>query len=116
MGPLKDAYFVSWLSNACRTCTSRAVVIRAARVCQQHSWIRLRARNLAADGSDDFVGLPVWDWFKPVHSNCKLEGYAQKAGVLPNSRASIVHNSYWLAAVETGYLGLVAFVLLCSAH
>lgn len=40
------------------------------------------------------------------------EGYAQKAGVFPNSRASIVHNSYWLAAVETGYLGLVAFVLL----
>jgi O-Antigen ligase len=41
-----------------------------------------------------------------------IEGYNQKAGVPPNSRTSIVHNVYWLGAVETGYLGLVTFVLL----
>ena len=38
------------------------------------------------------------------------EGYNQKAGVLPNSRGSIVHNVYWLVATETGYLGLLTFV------
>ena len=40
------------------------------------------------------------------------EGYEDAAGVLPNSRTSIVHNVYWLVATETGYLGLIAFLIL----
>lgn len=39
-------------------------------------------------------------------------GYYERAGVLPNSRTSIVHNVYWLVTTETGWLGLIAFVLL----
>jgi hypothetical protein len=41
-----------------------------------------------------------------------MEGYDQKADVNPNSRAIIVHNVYWLVACETGWLGLITFVLL----
>ena len=40
------------------------------------------------------------------------EGYYQRAGVLPNSRTSIVHNVYWLVSTETGWLGLITFLLL----
>ena len=40
------------------------------------------------------------------------KGYYQRAGVLPNSRTSIVHNVYWLVATETGWLGLITFLLL----
>jgi O-antigen ligase len=40
------------------------------------------------------------------------EGYNQNAGVQPNSRGSIVHNVYWLVASETGWLGLITFLLL----
>ena len=42
------------------------------------------------------------------------KGYSDRAGVisLEVNRNQIVHNAYWVAAVETGYLGLCAFVLL----
>ena len=40
-----------------------------------------------------------------------MDGYDQAAGVPPRSRTSIVHNVYWLVAAETGYLGLITFVL-----
>jgi len=38
-------------------------------------------------------------------------GYYQRAGVAWTSYGALVHNVYWLVAAETGYLGLVAFVL-----
>ena len=41
-----------------------------------------------------------------------LEGYYQEVNVPPQSRTSIVHNVYWLVSCETGWLGLVAFLLL----
>jgi len=47
-----------------------------------------------------------------VAANTK--GYFDRAKVAPTyfSRSTNVHNVYWLAAAETGYLGLVAFVLV----
>lgn len=43
-----------------------------------------------------------------------LEGYYSKAGVPSDwdSRQGNVHNVYWLIAAETGYPGLISFVLL----
>ena len=41
-----------------------------------------------------------------------VEGYTRKRGVGYNSRLAHVHNIYWLVAAETGYLGLITFVLL----
>jgi O-antigen ligase len=42
------------------------------------------------------------------------QGYSQRTRVVTVdlARSPHVHNVYWLAAAETGYLGLVAFVLL----
>jgi O-antigen ligase len=40
------------------------------------------------------------------------QGYAERAGIYWRSRSNIVHNIYWLTLAETGYLGLVALVLL----
>jgi O-antigen ligase len=42
------------------------------------------------------------------------EGYGLRAGIAQtgNSMTAHVHNVYWLVAAETGYLGLVTFVLL----
>jgi hypothetical protein len=50
----------------------------------------------------------------PNHFNviANIDGYYQRADVQPNSRASIVHNVYWLVACETGWVGLIAFLLL----
>jgi len=45
-------------------------------------------------------------------ATANFEGYYQRANVKPNSRASIVHNVYWLVATETGWLGLITFLLL----
>lgn len=44
----------------------------------------------------------------------KFQGYSEQAGVIPfeSSRNAHVHNAYWLAAAETGYLGAFAFILL----
>lgn len=41
-------------------------------------------------------------------------GYSERAGVIANegNRNNLVHNAYLLAASETGWFGLVAFVLL----
>lgn len=41
-------------------------------------------------------------------------GYSLKAGVAPfeDNLSNIVHNAYLLAAAETGYIGLAAFVIL----
>jgi O-antigen ligase len=41
-----------------------------------------------------------------------LEGYYSKSNVAWTSSSANVHNIYWLVAVETGYIGLIAFVLL----
>ena len=43
-----------------------------------------------------------------------VEGYYRKAGVAPNrgSMSAQVHNVYWLVTAETGYFGLLTFVLL----
>ncbi|MEJ6781133.1 O-antigen ligase family protein [Aminobacter sp. Piv2-1] len=43
-------------------------------------------------------------------------GYSERANVSPSegNRNNIVHNAYWLATVETGYLGLFAFVLMLA--
>ena len=43
-----------------------------------------------------------------------VDGYYDAAGVLAvfSSRAGNVHNIYWLIAAETGYAGLITFVLL----
>ncbi len=43
-----------------------------------------------------------------------MDGYAVRGGVIPTegSRGAHVHNVYWLVAAETGYLGLIAFVVL----
>ena len=43
------------------------------------------------------------------------EGYYQRAGVIWNAFSATVHNIYWLTAAETGYLGLVAFVIFLVA-
>jgi O-antigen ligase len=45
------------------------------------------------------------------------QGYYDRAGVAPtfNSRGAHVHNSYWLAAAETGYLGAFGFVVMLLA-
>lgn len=44
----------------------------------------------------------------------KHDGYSERGGVAPveGSRNNIVHNVYWLTASETGYPGLLAFLLL----
>jgi O-antigen ligase len=43
-----------------------------------------------------------------------IEGYDDKAGVAPTltSRSALIHNIYWLAAAETGYLGVGALLLM----
>ena len=43
-----------------------------------------------------------------------VEGYYRKAGVAPTrgSMSAQVHNVYWLVTAETGYFGLLTFVLL----
>ncbi len=41
-------------------------------------------------------------------------GYNERAGVAWTSSGAIVHNIYWLVTAETGYFGLVAFVLLLA--
>jgi hypothetical protein len=41
-----------------------------------------------------------------------MDGYHQKAHVPPGGRGSIVHNVFWLVASETGWLGLITFVVL----
>jgi O-antigen ligase len=43
-----------------------------------------------------------------------LRGYEDVAGVAPRveSRSALIHNIYWLAAVEAGYVGLAALLLL----
>lgn len=70
------------------------------------------AFNLAAsyivDDNPAGVGLNHY-----VHI-AKNFGYSERAGVSPSegNRNNIVHNAYWLAAVETGYLGAVAFSLM----
>jgi O-antigen ligase len=38
-------------------------------------------------------------------------GYYERAGVAWTSYDALVHNDYWLVAAETGYFGLIAFVL-----
>jgi O-antigen ligase len=45
------------------------------------------------------------------------QGYYDRAGVAPtfSSRSAHVHNAYWLAAAETGYLGASAFILVLLA-
>jgi O-antigen ligase len=40
------------------------------------------------------------------------QGYYARAGLSWIGWASTVHNVYWLVAAETGYVGLVAFVIL----
>jgi O-antigen ligase len=42
-------------------------------------------------------------------------GYYERAQVAWTSGSAEVHNAYWLAAAETGYIGLVAFVLFLIA-
>jgi O-antigen ligase len=41
-----------------------------------------------------------------------LGGYYTRAGVAWTSASAHVHNVYWLVAAETGYIGLVAFMIL----
>ena len=43
-----------------------------------------------------------------------MKGYSDRAGISPTagSRGGTVHNVYWLVAAETGYIGLVAFLIL----
>ena len=39
-------------------------------------------------------------------------GYSERAEIPWSSSMAIVHNIYWLTAAETGYLGVIALVLL----
>jgi O-antigen ligase len=39
-------------------------------------------------------------------------GYYDRNGMSWMSRSAIVHNIYWLTAAETGYLGIITFVVL----
>jgi hypothetical protein len=50
-------------------------------------------------------------------TNANLGGYSQRGGVIWNqgSRSANVHNSYLLVNAETGYLGLVTFIILLGA-
>jgi O-antigen ligase len=49
--------------------------------------------------------------------SANVEGYNMRAGVAPvlGSTSTNVHNVYFLVAAETGYLGLITFVLLILA-
>ena len=49
-------------------------------------------------GADNFVIVAI------------VDGYSQRAGVIPNSRLAVVHNIYWLVTAETGFLGLIALL------
>lgn len=40
------------------------------------------------------------------------QGYYSQAGVTWNNFTAIVHNAYWLVAAETGYIGILAFIIL----
>jgi O-antigen ligase len=40
------------------------------------------------------------------------QGYFARSGLSWIGFASTVHNAYWLVAAETGYIGIVAFVIL----
>jgi O-antigen ligase len=42
------------------------------------------------------------------------QGYFSRAGVTWNNFVAIVHNAYWLVAAETGYIGLLSFVILLA--
>ena len=44
------------------------------------------------------------------------QGYSERAGVIPaaSSRSTNVHNVYWLVAAESGYFGLITFVLFLA--
>lgn len=42
------------------------------------------------------------------------QGYYQRAGITWSNYLAIVHNVYWLTAAETGYFGLITFVLFLS--
>jgi O-antigen ligase len=57
----------------------------------------------------------LWDHPLGVGSNnfvvaANTQGYYQRVGT--DTYGAVVHNIYWLVAAETGYLGIVAFVLL----
>jgi len=43
-----------------------------------------------------------------------IKGYEDRAGVDPRkeSRSALIHNIYWLAATETGYIGITALLFL----
>lgn len=41
-------------------------------------------------------------------------GYAAQVGITGYSTSSVVHNIYWLTLAETGYLGLVAYLVLLA--
>jgi hypothetical protein len=45
-----------------------------------------------------------------------VEGYSRQARVVSVdlSKSPHVHNSYWLTAAETGYIGLIAFIVLLA--
>jgi O-antigen ligase len=42
------------------------------------------------------------------------QGYFSRAGVGWTNFRAIVHNAYWLVAAETGYLGILSFVILLA--
>jgi O-antigen ligase len=60
--------------------------------------------------SDRPLGIGANQWVVVANTS----GYSDRAGVshAHGSRSAHVHNVYWLVAAETGYLGLLAFVVM----
>jgi O-Antigen ligase len=84
-------------------------------------------RRFAAEGSSDYdergalekaAAMVLSDYPLGVGANlyvivANTQGYNSTAGVAPTtgSGSANVHNVYWLVAAETGYVGLITFVL-----
>jgi hypothetical protein len=71
---------------------------------------RIRFKEAAADMLSDH---PMGVGANHYTFAANMQGYFDRVGELwGQGRASNVHNTYWLVAAETGYLGLVTYVVL----
>ncbi len=132
LGGLGLAYLLSLLRGASKKklatgLTGFVILLVAVPVAIAAFERRFEATPLAEDQYDEraafnrAASMIVADHPFGVGSNhyvyvAKNYGYSIRAGVLPieGNLNNIVHNAYLLAAAETGYIGLAAFLLLIS--
>jgi O-antigen ligase len=70
---------------------------------------RIRLKSAAAMMLSDYpLGVGANNFVVVANTH----GYYQRAGVAWASYSAHVHNVYWLVVAETGYLGLITYVLL----